>query len=145
MLFNAIHFIYEYKEEAPTTTPAWCDYFDSTTLDPRWSWVREDPTHWSLTERLGYLRITTQRGDLYQTNNDGKNLLLTPAPSGDFEVTTRVTINPSTNWQSARLFIYQDDDNHFEGTIDFSSDIGITLFPHLTSKKKMKENFRRTK
>lgn len=111
---NAIHFIYEYKEESSTTTPAWCDYFDSTTLDPRWSWVREDPTHWSLTEHLGYLRITTQRGDLYQTNNDGKNLLLTPAPSGDFEVTTCVTINPSTNWQSARLFIYQDDDNHFE-------------------------------
>ncbi|MCK4245592.1 MAG: DUF1349 domain-containing protein, partial [Candidatus Omnitrophica bacterium] len=118
---TGIHFIYEYKEESSTTTPAWCDYFDSATLDPRWSWEREDPTHWSLTERPGYLRITTQRCDLYQAHNTAKNLLLTPAPSGDFEVTTHVTINPSANYQAATLFVYQDDDNHLTLSRQYAS------------------------
>lgn len=110
----------------PTPIP-WRDDFDSPSLDPGWSWVREDPTHWSLTDRPGYLRITIQHGDLWGGYNDAKNLLLRPAPSGDFEVTTRVETEPTTNWQQAGLLIYQDDNHHFRlnrsyidgGAVDF--------------------------
>ena len=37
----------------------WTDDFDAASLDSSWSWIRNDPTHWSLTERPGFLRITT--------------------------------------------------------------------------------------
>ncbi|MGD8968762.1 MAG: hypothetical protein PVI07_14750, partial [Anaerolineae bacterium] len=54
----------------PTPTPTseipsgctWSDDFSSLSLGPTWSWVREDPTHWSLTQHPGFLRMTTQQG-----------------------------------------------------------------------------------
>ncbi len=89
----------------------WIDNFDNAALDGRWSWVREDATHWSLTTRPGFLRITLQPGRL----NDGtnKNMLLQPAPTGDFEIQTRLIFTPTENIQRAGLVIYQDDINYF--------------------------------
>ena len=43
----------------------WRDDFATSTLHPIWSWVREDPTHWSLTDNPDVLRITTQTGGIY--------------------------------------------------------------------------------
>jgi predicted amidohydrolase YtcJ len=93
---------------------AWLDEFNSPTLDPRWSWVREDPSHWSLTTLPGYLRITTQTGGLIGPRNDQRNLLLAAAPAGDYQITTRVTIVPSENFQNAAIQIYEDDDNYVQ-------------------------------
>jgi beta-xylosidase len=59
----------------------WTDNFSSTSLDSRWSWVREDPTHWSLAARPGFLRLTTQ-----QTSWSGNNLLVQNAPGGGYEI-----------------------------------------------------------
>ena len=92
----------------------WQDDFDSTVLDPDWSWVREDSDHWSLTDNPGYLQITTQTGGVGGWANDQQNLLLTSAPSGDFQITTKVTINPSQNFQYAAIQVYQDDDNYVQ-------------------------------
>ena len=61
----------------PGTDPGWRDDFDSPTLAPRWFWVREEPSHWSLSANPGYLRITTQAGGVYSDTNDQKNILLT--------------------------------------------------------------------
>lgn len=100
---------------APTrisALPGLNDDFDSPTLGDRWSWLREDATHWSLTDRPGFLRITTQQGGLFQTPNNAKNLLLQAAPVGDFEIQTRIIFTPTANIQSAGLIIYQDDDNY---------------------------------
>ena len=63
------------------------DEFDTAQLNTRWSWIREDASHWSLTAAPGSLRIITQYGDLYQGNNNLRNLLLQPMPTGDFDVT----------------------------------------------------------
>lgn len=96
----------------PTPTPvSGSDSFNSGTLGAQWSWVREDNTHWSLTAASGYMRITTQYGDLFQTYNDCKNILLQNV-SGDFTITTKLIFKPSQNWQQAGLLVYQDDNNY---------------------------------
>ncbi len=99
---------------SPIPPPAdctWMDDFTDGSLEPGWSWVREDPTHWSLTAHPGFMRITSQESDLLFTN-DMRNLLTRPAPIGDFEVLTRVVFNPMQSTQEAMLLMYQDDDSY---------------------------------
>jgi beta-xylosidase len=85
----------------------WTDNFEGSVLDPRWSWGREDPTHWSLSARPGYLRIITQTGGIYESTEKQKNLLLMPAPEGDYRIVTKCTIDPTENFQYAGLMVYQ--------------------------------------
>ena len=92
----------------------WIDPFDGTTLDSRWEWVREDPTHWSLTDHPGFLRITTQPGSISGSDNNAKNILLTNPDLADFKITTKVTFSPTENGQSAAIIVYQDDDNYIQ-------------------------------
>jgi len=74
--------------------------------------VRGDATHRSLSDRSGFLRITTQAGDLAANSNDARNLLLRSAPGDDYEITTRVEFTPMQNTQQADLLVYQNDDNY---------------------------------
>jgi beta-xylosidase len=92
----------------------WTDNFEGSALDPRWSWAREDPTHWSLSARPGYLRIITQTGGIYESTEKQKNLLLMPAPKGDFQIVTRCTIDPTENFQYAGLMVYQGRNNYVQ-------------------------------
>jgi beta-xylosidase len=103
-----------WASDQPKSTPAWTDNFDGPALDPRWSWVREDPTHWSLSARAGYLRIITQTGGIYESTEKQKNLLLTSAPKGDFRIVTKCTINPTENFQYAGLMVYQGRGNYVQ-------------------------------
>jgi beta-xylosidase len=96
----------------PTSSVTWIDNFDSSSPNSRWSWVREDPTHWNLTSNPGFLHILAQPGGLFQTGNDTRNLLFTAAPSGAYQITTKVTISPTENFQNAAIYVYQDDDNY---------------------------------
>jgi regulation of enolase protein 1 (concanavalin A-like superfamily) len=96
----------------PTSAPAlatWTDDFNGV-LAPGWSWVDEDPSHWNLQEAPGVLRIVTQGESLYNAGRP-KNLLLRDAPVRDFEITTKVTFNPQSNFQQAAILIYQDHDD----------------------------------
>ena len=110
----------------------WRDDFATSTLHPLWSWVREDPTHWSLTDNPDVLRITTQTGGIYGVGNDQRNILITDAPSGDFQITTKVTFEPSVNFQYAAIQVYQNDDNYIQlnrayangDTVNFDKEIG---------------------
>jgi beta-xylosidase len=92
----------------------WTDDFQGPPLAHRWSWAREDPTHWSLTARPGYLRIITQTGGVYESTEKQKNLLLMPAPKGDFRIVTKCTINPTENFQYAGLLVYQGRNNYVQ-------------------------------
>ena len=69
-------------ECAPTPIP-FVDNFDGPELDSCWLWVREDTSHWSLTERPGWMRIKTQPGRIYY--GLGQNYLLRSRPTGDFQ------------------------------------------------------------
>jgi beta-xylosidase len=92
----------------------WTDNFEGSALDPRWSWEREDPTHWSLKARPGYLRIITQTGGIYESTEKQKNLLLMPSPKCDFRIVTKCTINPAENFQYAGLMVYQGRNNYVQ-------------------------------
>lgn len=91
------------------------DDFDSRILNPRkWSWVREDNAKWSLTASPGAMRIGVQPGELFQTTNTAKNLLLRGAPAGDWKIKTKLSFNPTAGNQQAGLIVYQDDNNYFK-------------------------------
>lgn len=117
---------------APQSGSVWLDEFNGPTLNSRWTWMREDPTHWSLTTQPGYLRITTQTGGVIGPRNDQRNLLLAAAPAGDYQITTRVTIAPNENFQHAAIQVYEDDDNYVQlnrafadgGTVNFDHEAG---------------------
>ncbi|HSJ55497.1 MAG TPA: BMP family ABC transporter substrate-binding protein, partial [Anaerolineae bacterium] len=85
-------------------TTVWADQFADSTLDPDWSWIAEDPTHWSLTANPGFMRLVTQA-----PNN---NRLVRAVPGGDFEIRTRVLFTPQENYQIAGLYVYGDEDNY---------------------------------
>jgi beta-xylosidase len=103
-----------WASDQPKATPTWTDNFDGPALDHRWSWAREDPTHWSLSARPGYLRIITQTGGIYESTEKQKNLLLMPAPEGDFRIVTKCTIDPTENFQYAGLMVYQGRNNYVQ-------------------------------
>jgi len=105
----------------------WIDQFDIPTLDSRWEWVREDPTHWSLNDRPGFLRITTQEGSIYKDDNTGKNILLTNPHQEDFQITTKVTLSPIENFHFAAVVIYKDDDNYIQLDRRYSNQDMITF------------------
>lgn len=103
---------------APTVTPPptkdpnyFRDDFDGL-LDPQWSWVRERSRNWSLTESPGSLQINVDHGYVAAHNNP--NLLLRPAPAGDFQIETQITFRPKNNFQFAGLIIYESDSNFIQ-------------------------------
>ena len=88
----------------------WSDDFDGA-LKSDWEWVREVSWNWTVSERVGYLRIFTERGGLLLDTNNARNLLLREAPSGDYTIQTYVEFEPTADFQMAGLLIYDDDDN----------------------------------
>lgn len=100
------------RGDACDPASTWGDGFDEPALNPAWWWVREDDTHWSLTARPGWLRITTQPGGLFEQANDLHNILLRSVPVGDWDLRVLSAFTPTENFQSAGLILYGDDDNY---------------------------------
>lgn len=83
------------------------------TLDPGWTWVRENPAGWSLGKYAGYMTIELERGDLWSTwTNNCRNMLLRDAPEGDFAIETHLIARLIAKINQAHLLVYQDDDNY---------------------------------
>ena len=97
----------------PTTGPVvvFRDDFNSA-LAAGWDWVREEPTHWNLTDAPGSLRITLQDG--FIALSSAKNVLVRNAPSGNFEIATFVRFTPTSNYQLAGLVVYQDEAKYLQ-------------------------------
>jgi beta-xylosidase len=74
-------------------------------LESGWQWLREDPSQWSLTTVPGALQIYVLSGHV--SAEDLPNILLRPAPQGDFQVETKLTFQPVANFQFAGIVIYQ--------------------------------------
>ncbi|HBE76984.1 MAG TPA: hypothetical protein DDW65_04270, partial [Firmicutes bacterium] len=91
------------------------DEFSGSTLGSQWSWVREDPTKWSLTNNPGFMTITPQTGDLNTTTNTAKNILLQNA-FGDWTMESKLvfSIMPHAQYQQGGIIAYQDDNNYLK-------------------------------
>jgi beta-xylosidase len=106
----------------PTPDPRFFrDDFDQT-LDAAWSWVREDPQNWNLTALPGSLQINVAGG--YVAAHTNPNLLLRPAPEGNFQIETQITFRPTRNYQFAGLIIYEDDSDFIQAGRSYCSSIG---------------------
>ncbi|NJC16218.1 PKD repeat protein/glucose/arabinose dehydrogenase/type 1 glutamine amidotransferase [Micromonospora profundi] len=100
------------RVDAPDTScfGARSDDFNGTSLDKdRWTVVRENQLY---SVSGGALRLPTGVGDLYGARNDATNLVLQAAPTGAWEMTTKVTLPVTANYQQAGLLVYGDDDNY---------------------------------
>jgi len=104
---------------ARTIPTTWRDDFASI-LDSAWRWVREDSSHWSLTDRPGHLRIETQQGGL--STSSAKNLLLRDIPTGSFTVETKVEFDATQDFQAAGLVLYRDDLTYFSLLCEFTAE-----------------------
>ncbi len=88
------------------------DEFNAGTLGEQWSWVRENPSHRSLSKKAGYLVITSDKGDIVAKNNNAENILLQSANT-DWTIDSKIVCSrrPSGFAQNAGILAYQDDDN----------------------------------
>ncbi|WP_284639339.1 polysaccharide lyase family 8 super-sandwich domain-containing protein [Paenibacillus silviterrae] len=107
------------------------DTFNAPTLGDQWKWVREDSNAWSLTSSPGSLRIATQSGDIWFAGNTQKNILVQQPQSNDFEITTKLTFNPTQNNQAAGLIVYGDDDNYLNLSRSFSGGKGFVFIKEI--------------
>lgn len=101
--------------------PGYSQDFNTGSLSPQWSWIREDPSHWSLSTDPGTLTIDAVNGDLYQTNNTAQNVLTERAPAGDFLVQAKLALRPDQNYEQAGLLFYQDDDHYLKLAAEYNS------------------------
>jgi len=87
------------------------DEFNGFALNPGWTWLNPTPPYWQLTGEA--MRIITLKGALNGPNhNDVKNILLQPAPSGDFRMDTRLIFSPDSIYHNAGLIYMLDEDNY---------------------------------
>jgi beta-xylosidase len=88
----------------PAPPPTILDFRDDfqLALAPGWTILRPDPSHYTLAERPGYLRIYTQQGSLAQ--DTVQNLFLRDF-AGDFTLETRLEFDPTGSRQLAGLVV----------------------------------------
>jgi hypothetical protein len=74
------------------------DQFEQA-LGDGWTWLNEDPSRWSLTERAGWLTIITNSAF------PPVNQLLRPMPTSAYTIETQLRFAPNTNFQFAGLIV----------------------------------------
>ena len=94
-------------------------------LGLRWHIRNPDTSHYSLTKATGNLTVTTQKGDLWGSFTDYKNLFLTDfpgIPGEDVELTTCMSsFNPAAPYQQAGLILYNNDDDYLKFVYEFQN------------------------
>ena len=68
--------------------------------------------------------MVMESGDIWKAANDAKNVFLQSAPSGNFELTTRVEVKPYPSNDHASLLLWHDMDNFVEVTRQFAIGYG---------------------
>ncbi|MDR1156777.1 MAG: hypothetical protein LBK75_00500 [Oscillospiraceae bacterium] len=88
--------------------------FHGSSLNEKWSVVRENAAAWDLTSNPGSLTITSEAGDLRGTANTAKNIILQEAPAGDWVIESKVNFSrrPMVNNEQGGIIVYLDDQNY---------------------------------
>lgn len=105
--FDYIH----YNEENYKTSSI-VDNFNKTALNKRWSFVNEDNSKWSLTERPGYMRIKSGSGDLGNASQSIKNIMLMSPLDENYSIEASIDFMPIAEGQKGGILIYGDADNY---------------------------------
>lgn len=92
------------------------DEFSGSSLSSQWSWVRQ-PASTTYSESGGSLRWQTQAADLQPPATPLASVLTESAPTGDYMVETKVSVNTPNNSQvqnyvQGGLIVYGDDGNY---------------------------------
>ena len=87
------------------------DEFSNTSVGQQWEWLRENRATHSLSKKPGWLTVTSEPGDLSETSNNARNVLLQSA-NNDWTIETRLLCSriPSQP-ENAGIAVYQDDHN----------------------------------
>ena len=105
------------------------DPFDGSSLDPRWSWVREpDAATYAVGD--GQLRLDSAPGQLYVHDNTAP-VLTEPAPDGDFVAQTVVQLDVPADGccfdaTQAGLVVYGSDDSYVKLTDAVAGETRVT-------------------
>jgi cytochrome c len=102
------------------------DEFDGTSLNLcRWSQiVRHEPGGYTVGG--GNLTLPAAHGDFFaNAPNNNPNILLQPAPSGPWTMTTRLTFDPNENFEQAGLLVYGDDANYVKADYVYANGRGL--------------------
>lgn len=92
--------------------PSVSDEFNDGKLGEHWRWLRENTEDWSLSKKSGSMVIISEEGDLIESNNNAKNILLQSANT-DWTIETKIVCSrkPASFTENAGILAYQDDDN----------------------------------
>ena len=81
-------------------------------LNTGWQWLNEDSANWSLQNAPGSLQINVGKG--YLNLGNASNILLIPAPEGNFEIETRLTFVERSIPHFAGLLLYESGENFIQ-------------------------------
>ncbi|MFM8427320.1 MAG: hypothetical protein ACKOBL_19310 [Chloroflexota bacterium] len=98
----------------PTTelpTVLFEDNFEGS-LNSGWEWQNEQIDLWNLTNVPSFLQIDVVGG--YVNLGNFSNLLLRPAPQGNFKIETYLEFRPRRNNQFAGIILYSSNDNYIQ-------------------------------
>ncbi len=105
------------------------DDFTDGTLGEWWTVLNRNDAYMSVTG--GLLSLRCSNGDLYQSTNNAKNVLLIPTPmGGDFDVILAVQhFEPiQGGWAQVDLLAFDDVDNHYRGGYGNLFDLNNTRY-----------------
>jgi beta-glucosidase len=87
------------------------DEFNNASIGRQWEWIRENQTNHSLSKKTGSLTITSEIGDVSETTNNARNILLQSA-NNDWIIETKLVCSRTPSQpENAGILAYQDDDN----------------------------------
>jgi beta-xylosidase len=93
-------------------------------LNEDWFWVNEDPSRWSISDEKGWLSITADNSSmLHKSEIIGQtNVLVRPAPEGDFTLTVKMDTQPAEDFQQAGIYIIEDGFDYVAILVSFCMD-----------------------
>ncbi len=77
-----------------------------------WQWLNENPANWSLQTVPGSLQIMIEPG--YVNFKNASNVLLMPAPEGNFQIETTLNFPESSRTHFAGLLLYESEKNFIQ-------------------------------
>lgn len=123
-----------------TDTMIFRDEFEGS-LEEGWFWVNEDPSRWSFADG-SWLAITADNSSmLHQSEIIGQtNVLVRPAPEGDFTLTAKVDTSPAEDFQQAGIFIIEDGFDYVAILVSFCKDCSPASGGELIEMKAVLDN-----